>query len=30
MQDMGDFDQYLNAVFVVLINFINKAPEQLK
>lgn len=30
MADKGQFDQYLDSVLVVLINFLNKVPEQIK
>lgn len=30
LSDQGLYDNYLNTVFVVLINFLNKAPEQTK
>lgn len=30
MQDHGQFDEFLDAAFVVLINFLAKAPEQIK
>lgn len=29
MNDDGQFDQYLDAVIVVVINFLNKAPDQI-
>ncbi len=30
MTDQGQFDDYFSAVFVVLINFLNKGSEQMK
>jgi hypothetical protein len=30
LTDQGQLDEYLSVVFVVLINFLNKAPEQIK
>jgi len=30
LQDQGQLESYLNTVFVVLINFLNKAPEQVR